>query len=68
MIVKIYRERGKNKKSKGRRGLTLTRITLPHHKNFRGAHPKRERNGKNRASTGQDRALPLFYHSWEHTL
>jgi hypothetical protein len=36
MIVKIYRdERGKNKKSRGRRGLTLTKIILHHHKNFR---------------------------------
>jgi hypothetical protein len=28
MIVKIYREMGKNKKSRGRRGLTLTRVIL----------------------------------------
>jgi hypothetical protein len=53
MIVKIYRERGKNKKTRGeerRRGLTLTRIILHHHKNFRGVCPKIERNGKNRAT------------------
>jgi hypothetical protein len=38
MIVKIYRaERGKNKKSRGekRRGVTLTRIILCHHKIFK---------------------------------
>jgi hypothetical protein len=58
MIVKIYRERGNNKKSMGRRGLTLTRIRLYHHKNFRGAHPKRERNGKNRARLGASTVLP----------
>jgi hypothetical protein len=52
MIVKIYRERGKNKNSRGRRGLTLTRIILRHHKNFRGVHPKGEINGKNRARSG----------------
>jgi hypothetical protein len=36
MIVKIYRERGTNKKSRGerKRGLTLTRIILHHHKNY----------------------------------
>jgi hypothetical protein len=36
MIVKIYiDERGRNKKSMERTGLTLTRIILYHHKNFR---------------------------------
>jgi hypothetical protein len=49
MIVKIYRERGKNKNRRGRRGITLTRIILCHHKNFSAARPKRERNGNNRA-------------------
>jgi hypothetical protein len=37
MIVKIYRERGKNRKSRGeerRRGLTLTRIILHHNMNL----------------------------------
>jgi uncharacterized protein YacL len=53
MIVKIYRERDKNKKSRGRRGLTLLRIILHHHKKFRGIHPKRKRNSKNMAA-------PLF--------
>jgi hypothetical protein len=48
-IVKIYRKRDKNKKSRGKRGLTLVRIVLHHNKNFRGARPKRERSGKNRA-------------------
>jgi hypothetical protein len=52
MIVKIYREMGKNKKSRGRRGLTLTRIILRHHKNFRGAYTKRERNGKDMTRIG----------------
>jgi hypothetical protein len=58
MIVKIYRERGKNKKSRGTRGLTLTRIIICHHKKFRGAHSKRERNGKNRARSGAITVLP----------
>jgi hypothetical protein len=35
VIVKIYREMGKNKRSRGRRGLTLIRIILHYHKNFR---------------------------------
>jgi hypothetical protein len=60
MIVKIYRERGKNKKSRGERmrGLTLIRIILHQHKNFRGARPKREINGKNRARSGATTVLP----------
>jgi hypothetical protein len=49
MTVKTYRERGKNKKSMWMRGLTLTRIILHHHKNFRRARPKRKRNDNNRA-------------------
>jgi hypothetical protein len=56
--VKIYRGRSKNKKSRGRRGLTLTIIILHHHKNFRGVRPKRKRNGKNRARTGAATVLP----------
>jgi hypothetical protein len=68
MIVKIYRERDKNKNSRGRRGLNLIRIIFHHHKNFRGACLKRKRNGKNRVRTGQDRTPPLFCPSWEHTL
>jgi hypothetical protein len=68
MIVKIYRERDKNKNSRGRRGLNLTRIIFHHHKNFRGARLKRERNSKNRVRIGQDRAPPLFCPSWEHIL
>jgi hypothetical protein len=65
MIVKIYRKKGKNKKSAGRRGLTLTRIVLRHNKNFRGTHPKGEINGKNMAKTGKDRAPPPFFVSWD---
>jgi hypothetical protein len=55
-----YRKRGKNEKSRGerRRGLTLARIVLHHNKNFRGACPKRERNGKNRARSGVATVLP----------
>jgi hypothetical protein len=48
MIGKMYIEKGKNKKCRGRGGrrrLTLVRIVLYHNKNFRGAHPKRETNG-----------------------
>jgi hypothetical protein len=58
MIVKIYRERGKNKKSRGRRGLTLTRIILRHSKNFIGVHPKKERNGKNGVRSSTTTILP----------
>jgi hypothetical protein len=54
MIVKIYRKKGKNKRSTGRRGLTHTKIVLRHKKKFRGTHPKRERNGKNMTKTGKD--------------
>jgi hypothetical protein len=65
MIVMIYRaERGKNKKSKGRRGLTLTRVILCHHKNFREHVQKR----KEMVRTGQDRAPPLFNPTSEHAL
>jgi hypothetical protein len=35
------------------RGLTLTKIILHHNKNFRGSHPKKERNGKNKVRIGQ---------------
>jgi hypothetical protein len=51
---------GKNKKSRredSRRGITLIKIILCHHKNFRGAHQK-ERNGKNRARSGTTTVLP----------
>jgi hypothetical protein len=48
MIVKIYGERGKNKKSWGRRGLTLTRIIFCNNKKFRGTYQK----GKERGRTG----------------
>jgi hypothetical protein len=58
MIAKIYIEKGKNKKSRGRRGLTLARIVLHHNKTFSGAHSKRERNGKNRARSGATIVLP----------
>jgi hypothetical protein len=68
MIVKIYKKIGKNKKSKGRRELTLTRIVLHHNKIFRVTRPKRKRNGMNIARTRQDQALPLFYSSWDHTI
>jgi hypothetical protein len=34
MIVKVYREMGKNKRSRGRRGLTLIKIIIRHHKNY----------------------------------
>jgi hypothetical protein len=65
MIVKINRaERGKNKKSRQRRGLSLTRIILHQHKNFR----ERVQKEKAMVRTGQDRASPLFCASWEHTL
>jgi hypothetical protein len=56
----VYRKRAKTKRVGGgrRRGLTLARIILHHNKNFRGAHPKRERNGKNRARSGTATILP----------
>jgi hypothetical protein len=47
-----------------RRGLTLTRIILHHHKNFRETIKK----GKEMARTGQDWAPPLFCSRWEHVL
>jgi arginine deiminase len=52
MIIKIYRERGKNKKSMRRRELVLTRIILHHHKNFRETHPNWKRNDKNKTKLG----------------
>jgi hypothetical protein len=59
MVVKIIGERGirgKNKKRRGRRGLTLIRIMLRHHKIFR----ERVQKGKEMVRTGQDQAPPLF--------
>jgi hypothetical protein len=53
MIVKIYRERVKNKKSSGRGGeerTSHTIIILRHHKNFRGARQKE----KEMVRTGQE--------------
>jgi hypothetical protein len=45
---------GKNNRSRGRRGLTLTRIMLRYHKIFGDGTQKRKRNGKNRERTVQD--------------
>jgi hypothetical protein len=64
MIVKIIEAwyKGQKQQELGEermRGLTLTRIMLHHHRIFTEPHPKRERNGKNRAISG----LPLFYPS-----
>jgi hypothetical protein len=58
MIVKIYRERGTNKKSRGerKRGLTLTRIILHHHKNYTSS--KKRKNSKNRIRSGTATVLP----------
>jgi hypothetical protein len=70
MIVKIIGEHsiwGKNKKSRRgerRGGLTLIRIILHHHKNFR-EHVQKE---KEMVRTWQDQVPPLFYPGWEHTL
>jgi hypothetical protein len=61
MIMKIYRERDKNKKKVGedrRRGLILARIVL-HNKNFSRAHQKKEKMVR----TCQDQVLPLFFPS-----
>jgi hypothetical protein len=58
MIVKI--QWSKNKKSRGRRGLTLARIILHHRNNFRGPHSKREINGKNRAGSSAATVLPYL--------
>jgi hypothetical protein len=44
------------------------RFLLHHRKIFRGAPPKMERNGKNKARKGQDWASPLFCPSQEHAL
>jgi hypothetical protein len=57
MIIKIYREMGKNKKNRRMRGLTFTRIILHHHKNFKGARLKRESNGKNRVRSASTTIL-----------
>jgi hypothetical protein len=56
----VYRKRDTKKKSRRewRRGLTLIRIVLHHNKNFRGTHPKKEINGKNRARSGVTTVLP----------
>jgi hypothetical protein len=61
MIIKIIGAlyKGKNKRSRGRRGLALTRIMLHHHKIFREGIQK----GKEMVRIGQDRASPLFYPS-----
>jgi hypothetical protein len=47
---------GKNKKSMGRRELTLTRIILHHNKKFIGAQQKI----KEMVRIGQKQTLPLF--------
>jgi hypothetical protein len=44
-----------------RRELTLERIILHHNKNFRGARPKRERNGKNRSHDYSTLAWTVHY-------
>jgi hypothetical protein len=49
--------RGKNNRRSRRRGLKLTRIML-HPKRRRGAHLKREGNGKNRVRSGTVTVLP----------
>jgi hypothetical protein len=56
MTFKIERERGKKKRVGG--GLTLIRIILRHHKNFRGAGTKRERNDMNMARSDAATILP----------
>jgi hypothetical protein len=60
MMAKMYIEKGAKTKRVGgeEERLTLARIILHHNKNFRGAHPKRERNGKNRARSGTATILP----------
>jgi hypothetical protein len=50
-------ERGIRGKNNRRRGLKLTRIML-HPKRRRGAHLKREGNGKNRVRSGTVTVLP----------
>jgi hypothetical protein len=60
MIVKFCKERGKNKNSRGRRELNLTRIILCHHKNFRGARPERERMVKTGQEQGATTVLPYL--------
>jgi hypothetical protein len=49
--------RGKNNRSRERRGLTLRRIMLYYNKIFRGSCPKGKRNGKNRIRSGAATAL-----------
>jgi hypothetical protein len=63
-IIGEYSIRGKNKRSRGRRGLTLKRIMLHRHKIFRDYVQK----GKEMLRTGQDRAPPLFCPSRERAL
>jgi hypothetical protein len=59
MIVNIYNaERGKNKKSRGRRGLTLTTIMLHHHNNFR----ERVQKGKEMVRIGQEQGNIRCHH------
>jgi hypothetical protein len=55
-------KRGKNKKSRRRRGLTLARIIVDKNKNFRGKCPKRKTKGKNRTRIVV-RSPPLFFPS-----
>jgi hypothetical protein len=53
MIVNIYLKRGK---SRGRRGLPLTRIVVGHKKNLKEKYQK----GKEIVKTGQVRPPPIF--------
>jgi hypothetical protein len=68
MIAKIYIEKGAKTNRVGGEEWTNPCKNCRHNKNFRGACPKRERNGKNSARIGQDQMSPLFYPTWEHTL
>jgi hypothetical protein len=56
--IKSIEKGAKTKRVGGGRGLTLARIVLHHNKKFRGAHPKRERNGKTSARLGIATVLP----------
>jgi hypothetical protein len=62
MIIKIYRERGKNKKSRRRRGLTLTGIIPMLVKVGTGLQwsTRHIQKGKEMVTTDQDRLSPLF--------
>jgi hypothetical protein len=44
-LSRSIEKRGKNKKSRGRRGLTLARIIVNHNKNFRGKNIKKGKKG-----------------------